>query len=417
MRKDTFTTTAGTGSQSITGVGFTPKGLLLWTDTQTVSGFAAGWHLGLGFGTSATARYATGCAGTDAVSVTVDGRGQSDVSILYTVTPGTSSEFRLDLTSLDADGFTITKPTNITGTLVHYVAFGGADLTCQAGTLTGLTTIGDLDVTSVGFDPDLVLLLTGERATTGTGQSTYVQMVFGAFDRSLNQWALSAECENNAPTQFSVNPRNLCVQRTDQCMVGWTSGNPPAVNMRTHIVSILSNGFRLHWDQVPGTAWIIGYLAIKGGQWKVGAYNKNTGGAPVSDDVTVGFQPRGVFLGTHQYASGTSTQNDGQMAIGAGDGTRVGCAWSREETNTLPTVSDRCNVTTKALRLATGASTVLAECDLDLAAVTNGFRTTWTTNNATAAQIVFIAGGDSPPSNISSAEGSAPSGLQRPTWR
>jgi len=387
-RQDLITTTAGTGSQAVSGLGFAPKALLAWETGQQAEGFTTGLRLAFGIGQSSTARFGICGHATDAVAAASEaGRSLTATRILETVGGAAeTTETRYDLTSLDADGFTLNKVTNITGTLLHYLALGGADVTnAFVGTFTGLTAAGDLAVTGVGFQPDLVIFIQAQRITAGTsGDMTHgIGMMTPAA-----QWGLAV-----SQLDTSANPAAKSSLRSDSCLIGLSVGGGN-LNLRCNFVSMDSDGFTIHYTTAPTSAHTMPFLALKGGSYKVGTFQKSTGGAPVDDDVTVGFQPKAVLLTSIHRATTTTIQADAVHALGAGDGTRNGAIWIRSTDAADPTDANRSIINSKALRLATQPNTVAAECDLDLASVSNGFRAHWTTNDAVAAEVAYLAVGD-----------------------
>jgi hypothetical protein len=109
-----------------------------------------------------------------------------------------------------------------------------------------------------------------------------------------------------------------------------------------------------------------------------------------------------VFLATDNEAASALDATDADLHIGGGDGTSQGTASLIEADAVLNTEADSSTVTTKALRtLVPGATaTVDGEADLDLAAVTNGFRLSWTDALAQASQICYLAVGSNPPGHV-----------------
>ncbi|MGI0013903.1 MAG: hypothetical protein ACREBU_10750, partial [Nitrososphaera sp.] len=58
-----------------------------------------------------------------------------------------------------------------------------------------------------------------------------------------------------------------------------------------------SNGFTLGWTDAPADADRVYYLALKGGKYHVGNFQKTTNGAPATQSVTgVPFKPIGLVM-------------------------------------------------------------------------------------------------------------------------
>jgi hypothetical protein len=118
-----------------TGVGFTPKAILLFSNGQTGTGVASHARLSIGMGTSASQRHASWTGDKDASATSVNDTSQQTDQILtiaVETTPTVSAE--ADLSSLDSDGFTLNYGTaDGTAYGFSYLAIGeygaGAKLT------------------------------------------------------------------------------------------------------------------------------------------------------------------------------------------------------------------------------------------------------------------------------------------------
>ena len=132
-----LTTDALNATKVITGLGFTPKALrFYWVGLQSnsptngVSG-AVNERRGVGFAVSAASRRCVGTFSEDNNnSASNCGSVAANNSVCITVNGTGTVDGRLDISSFDADGFTLivddVTPANIT---VFYEAWGGTDIT------------------------------------------------------------------------------------------------------------------------------------------------------------------------------------------------------------------------------------------------------------------------------------------------
>jgi hypothetical protein len=127
---------------------------------------------------------------------------------------------------------------------------------------------------------------------------------------------------------------------------------------------------------------------------KVGSFAKSTSGAPASQAITgLDFRPKALLLWT-VGATAVDTYAGGiKNAIGMTDGTTQGSCAASMDDGTANTNAGR-NTARKALTICDGDGATLAECDLTSFNV-DGFTLSWTTNNASAYLINYLAiGGD-----------------------
>src|SRR5215472_9103817 len=158
----TITIGTGTGSQAFTGIGFTPKALILFSTGATATGdvapAAASGAYNIGFATDTTHRAA--------LSLFDTGYGQHGAAIQYIADQGTPGV--CDLTSFDADGFHLTcNPAVTTTRIFGYYALGGADITsASVKQLQAPASTGTVGYTGLGFKPDLCYFITAGSTQT-----------------------------------------------------------------------------------------------------------------------------------------------------------------------------------------------------------------------------------------------------------
>jgi hypothetical protein len=149
------------GTTSVTGLGFRPAFVWLAGNRLTADGTGAHATLSLGGAASAANRRAYAGDYQDAVSGTTRAyRGAAaDASLLLLDAVGQTTLAKADVTSFDADGFTLAWATDdAAGRVVNYIAVGGTDV--QACGYAGVNEPGTGGPTTQahgwGFAPDVV---------------------------------------------------------------------------------------------------------------------------------------------------------------------------------------------------------------------------------------------------------------------
>lgn len=120
------TVISASGSKSITGVGFQPKGVMFMVSTEASPASGANSGFGVGFAVSASSMATV----TETTRNGNGGASETNTSAAYTVSTisagGGSKSVNIEgvLTSFDADGFTINTTTYAASKTLVYVCFG-----------------------------------------------------------------------------------------------------------------------------------------------------------------------------------------------------------------------------------------------------------------------------------------------------
>lgn len=387
-KKGVFTLPTTTQSVPVTGVGFQPKALILWTTGQTVSGYTSGVKLGFGMAASSTQRITTAIRSDDAQSpVVAIRRALSNACLLVSMTAGGTLEMYTDFTSFDADGFTLALTVASAGTAykVHYLALGGNDITNVFVGKTAIgTSIGAWSVTGVGFKPDLVI-----------GTHILNNIDAGAF--STSQFNLSAFTETTQSalsyrSQDAANPtNNINYQRNDKAIVG-VSSSANTVGIEGTITTMDADGFTIDLTTAPSTVdW--GFMAIKGGHYAVLSDTQKTSTGTKSK-TGAGFKPSALLMcGVNAATSSSINSNQSKISIGGGDGSTEGASWASSVDNVATSDTNVAHVEDKVLRHATDPTTTDSEADL--ASLDNdGYTLDWTTADATDREFFVILFGN-----------------------
>jgi hypothetical protein len=324
-----LTSDALNATKVVTGLGFCPKAIRFYwmghqsaTDsfTQTVSE-----RRGIGFCSSPTIRRSVGTFSADNVADSDCGSVAADDCVCITVTGAGAIDGKLDISSMDPDGFTLivddVTPANLT---IFFEAWGLDDIQ--------QVTIGDID----------------EPAATGT--QVYTANGFNA--RGDTQCVMFAGVQSTAALNTGqVNDSGLCVgastgtatannivvvgnsddasatmdtdgyARASEClaMIVVAGGNP---NARAVLSAFGTDTFTLNWTNRGTTNRRFIYMAIKGGGWQAGSYTIRQDSGRTAAVTGLPFILKGIsFMGAMktQAAAGTATVQD-RIGLGSASG-------------------------------------------------------------------------------------------------
>jgi hypothetical protein len=374
------------GTTAITGVGFQPQLVLFFASELTGDGSAANVFIGIGGAISSSSRFFIADSGLDASASGVTNRSTSNVNAgafaVILATGGTATvQCRADFVSMDADGFTISYSVNdATARIINYVALAGFT-NVAIGSYTTPASTGNADIATVGFQPDCVLTVF---STTSDVTNNLVDL---SFFTPSNSFALSIEGSYSGTTVANRYQRSLAFTSF--------SSVSSAIVVEASFVSMLSNGFRLNYTSASAVVGVF-YVALKGGSIAVGTTTQPTSNGTVVVS-GLGFQPALVLLAGASKATGVGTVAHARVGIGAASSTSARFTVSGGRTNAVATSVasnnlDRANVI-KFITEAGGSPTVNAVADIS-AISSGGFTLNWTTTDATAREVGYLAIGD-----------------------
>lgn len=165
-----------TGSQSVTGVGFEPDGVLFATNLLGSSTQGTIGLFGFGAATSATEEAVVAVGGRNLVSVadtTSYALTGECIAVVDATVANPPPVMRAEFTQFTADGFDLNwLEIGFTGTrLCNYLALAGASM--KVGSLlTQTDTTTPIQVTGMGFQPSAVLFASAARAASTANAST-----------------------------------------------------------------------------------------------------------------------------------------------------------------------------------------------------------------------------------------------------
>jgi hypothetical protein len=328
---DWLTTDILNATKVVTGLGFTPKALRFYwvglrsaSPTNGVSG-AVNERRGVGFAVSNASRR---CVGTFSLDNDNGGAQCGSVAmntcIAVTVTAAGAVDGQLDLSSLDADGFTLivddVTPANIT---VFWEAWGGSDITSAVvGDIAEPAATGTQNYTVSGFTSNGLnqcVMFAGVQSVnavnTGQGQDSGLCVGFASSTASANNVVVVG---NSDVGSDSTDTDGYCQQGECLAQIVIAGGNPDA---RANLSAWGTDLFTLNWTNRATTNRRNIFLAIKGGSWTASSYT--IAGNTLNSTTTVSELPfflRGISLigrMTAQNTAGTSTAQD---RIGFGSG-------------------------------------------------------------------------------------------------
>lgn len=377
VKTGNFSKSGSVGTQAVTGVGFIPKVLILWTsylsssDTITTS-----YNFSHGMTTGPGESWTTSIASQGGVGTSNNARRCNDAA-LTVVTYNAALAAEADISSFDADGFTLDWSTNDGFTpIVHYLAIGGSDLTGQkVFTFTNANTTGNQSFTGSGFKPD-VLMISGASATVPPEMSATQSLSLSMLTAAPNYAAISIggdDAVNTAAADYDT----FRVVKTDSALI---QINPALSTLiQATLTSMDANGFTLNFG-TAGISRVFGVLALKGIRAKVGSFTS------ASTITGVGFQPSAVaFLGT-QRANTTSTFNlQGEFGVttGASANQGAGIVDSRIPTGGGNTDASGVDSTGKCYtRISTGPPGIQTQAALS-SFDSDGFTLSWSSGTVT----------------------------------
>ncbi len=359
-------------------LGETPKALILWTSGQSTEAFGPGYLFGLGFSDGLTS-VAQATASQHGVTSANSSERMANAALTL-IRWGEVPVAEATLKGWDASSFTLSWARNDTSpVLVHFLAVGGAAVRAKVLTWQLMQGSTQRTVAGVGFRPDALL----HAHTYQLGSFNGANFTLGVADSGGAQWSLgtwSRDGISSADTQRQ--------QQTDSCLISPTESL--TVGLRAQHQAMTADGFSLN---VPTALYTGDFatLALAGVQVRAGAFAKSTAAAPAAQVVgMLGLRPEAVLLASDQGAAAQNPVPDTLLGLGAASApaAQAAIALFDQDLASPTSVGARPNAG-KAFLRASGPA-VTAEADL-VSFDPDGFTLRWTTNDAVAAQVAFLA--------------------------
>lgn len=315
-----LTSDALNATKVVTGLGFHPKAIRFYwmghqsaTDsfTQTVSE-----RRGIGFCKDASTRRAVGTFSADNAAAADCGSVAADNCVCITVDGAGTVDGRLDINSMDTDGFTLivddVTPANIT---VFYEAWGLDDIQqVTIGDIAEPAATGTQNYTANGFNSrgdNQVVMFAGVQSTAAlnTGQVNDSGLCVGASTGTAT--AQNIVVVGNSDDGSDPMDTDSYARATEcLAMIVVAGGNP---NARAVLSAFGTDTFTLNWTARGTTNRRFIYMAIKGGGWQAGSYTIRQDINRTAAVTGLPFNLKGVsFMGSMktQSAAGTATAQD-----------------------------------------------------------------------------------------------------------
>jgi hypothetical protein len=395
--------TSGGLTQTISGFGFTPKAMIVWTgNNQDWEG--ANSHQTIMVGVSAAsagarevyAGWLGNAASMDFTTFDVDSSG-----IVLGTADGLISYGNL---SLGPDGFSITWAQNLSvNALVHYFAIGGSDVLGAATVVNTVSGTGTQTIAGLSFQPDAAIFIgSGNHGASAQGMS------IGAALSPSKQWAIAI---NSLVGSWAKS-----MQRTDRCLLGIAN---TGADVEVGFSSFTSDGCNLNIITNPSGFPYAALLLRTNGRVDLGSFAKSTTSADGSgvnspyDDIsptfTGGAEVAGLLLASNGQPASTSLQSDSTITFGgaafagfnpppdspdqlAGP-TDLGCTWSASKDSSSPSVANAYFASTEALFLADTTTVAVQATASPFLRTDGGIRNFWETNDTRADQVLWLAFG------------------------
>ncbi|KKM98089.1 hypothetical protein LCGC14_1161510, partial [marine sediment metagenome] len=328
VKVGTVTKTTDTGvpvTQAVTGLGFQPKAIMVWTygraGDATLRSAIAGASIdvlrpAIGFAADVGGGEESGVAAFFGVGANVDfngGQRAATSRFIELVTASGALVASASIDSFDADGFTFNWQTNNAEAVeLHYLALGGSDLTDVALLdWTMPVAAGNKAVTGAGFTPDCVIHIHAGAVTATTGDDA--QLGIGVME-GADEWAATFS-DNDGEQVTDAASRGQIV---DGCILEIDPATQ-VIDARASFVSMDADGFTTNFSVSPGAAHRVFSLCLAGGAYKAGSFAKTTGDVQTVRGLNM--EPLAVLLASYGGAGSPEVLLDVRMGLGASDGT------------------------------------------------------------------------------------------------
>ena len=298
-------------------------------------------HTAQGMGAAtATQQGAAVTRASNAVATSVVTKGMRDDACIIYIT-GTI-QGRASLTSMDADGFTLTidqQFTSLPNLRVGYLALGGSDLTDAAVyAFRSKGTTGADAHTGIGFQPESALFF--HAGVTNASLPSVENAGFSGFGAAVSSTQRACLAMND---RTSVNPSDGgSYGYGAEAIAGVSGAAGSAVSHRADFTSFDEDGFTLNWTEAGAQVWILAVL-LAGVDFAVGSSATRTDTTEFS--VTgLGFRPKALVFGSHMQVESTQDTSQAGVALSLGVATsatqRIAFG-SRSADNVSPTQCSR----------------------------------------------------------------------------
>jgi hypothetical protein len=343
----------GPGLQTVSGVGFEGRALLLYWTRQGAFGTRIGLSAGIGLVATASQQASIAWTDTDNAVPSVSSRMSSASAIAILSNGSLAVDGIAQFVAFTPDGWILnwtTNPIPAQETIIHYVVLGASVTDAYVGPFTGppAGATGLRSYAGVGFRPDAAIFLGSLQ--TSLGVTPHATMGFGAATGPSNQAAGSLAIPSGTITADTEE-----IQDDRRSLIMYNPALPePTTDQVASLVSFDPDGFTL--DHVKATSGDILFwgMLLRGGDFRVGTLTRPT----VLGDQSiggVGFRPDGVlFWGTASIVTLGQEDPGAEFILGAGSQSDLGVfeavTWSGSNDRVSPTNANMHSNVNKVIR-------------------------------------------------------------------
>jgi hypothetical protein len=322
-----FDSPVNTGSQTVSGLGFQPKIIFFFGANHGLGGSDQDdYHRYMGAAISSTAQHAWGVEPLHATSPSATVVAHSNNHCIYVPAASGGRILEAQLVAINADGFTVTWPKvyNAASIRQYYWALGGDTLEVALGTAQALTSNGLQSITTVGFQPDLLICHEGVGSNTMPLDSTSFATSGGiGFGTGAGNQFFSGWRSNTADAA-----QNSATYQKSGIVLSFPNVAGSGPFREAAIDSFLSDGFRLNWTTTNATAAYYFWIALKGVSVKALSFTATPGAGNNQVISSIGFSPELVWLQSSNKPAAATSQAHNRMSWGVTDGTRKWSIWT-----------------------------------------------------------------------------------------
>lgn len=322
----TSTSPTSTGTKAVTGVGFQPKVVLPFAVDIDAVGTGTSARLGLGAGLSSSNRASIGVYSNNGVTTSATNRNHQNTRINLTHSGPVTVNQEADLTSLDADGFTLNWSTvAASARILNHICLGGADLevSLTQQQMNG-TNAAQSFAHGLSGAPTGVLFLSSIQGVVPPATAAAMWMTIGAW-AGANQFSALSYSRTGVTT--TLTNRALLTNAVLGSVVNGTT----TLDRTMAVSTVDATNVNVTYPVTVGAGQIYFWmLCVRGAKCQVGTFDCNGSTSPLTI-ATTGITPKlflPVFVPGGVDSVGT-VLSDLLLSIGASDGTNnVSCGIS-----------------------------------------------------------------------------------------
>jgi hypothetical protein len=251
-----FAVNTGTGSQPVTGVGFQPDAMVMYTLNKSTTQFGedadfnADWAFGIASGAD---NEFTTSGQTRAVASQIRSYQSASAFISTVQNASDALQFEANLTSFNADGFTINISTADVANYYYWVA-----LKCDNARVlneTQKTSTGTKAKTGAGFQPTVAFFISLDDDTLGL-EANRDQSMIGATDGSGRQGVIDTSSNESGSAMHHYSD-------TAASLIHINAGTP-TIEAEADLQSFDGDGYTLDWTAADSVARYHAVLLLGG---------------------------------------------------------------------------------------------------------------------------------------------------------